>query len=67
MTHRADLVPYAKGDEDRHSVARATRSNCLAPEQVEAILSLHAQGMPTRAIVRDLGVNRGTVRRYVRS
>ena len=39
--HTADVDIHADGAEDLHSVARATRSNRLAPEQVDAIRDLH--------------------------
>lgn len=65
-SHTADLGLYAQDDGDPHSVARVTHRRRLAPEQVEAIRDLHGRGVPIRAIVEELGVNRATVRRYVR-
>jgi Helix-turn-helix domain of resolvase len=65
-SHTAEQDFRADGDEDLHSVARTTRSNRLAPEQVHAIRELHDRGVPIRAIVRQLDVNRATVRKYAR-
>ncbi len=66
-SHTDDLDVHVEGDEDLHSVARPTRSNCLAAEQVASIRELHVRGIPIRVIVRELGVNRATVRKYIRA
>ena len=55
-SHTADLDLRAEGDEDLHSVARSTRPNRLAPEQIAVIRELRARGTAIRVIVRELGV-----------
>jgi DNA invertase Pin-like site-specific DNA recombinase len=65
-SHTADQDIHAEGDEDLHSVARSTRSNRLSAEKVDAMRELYSQGLSIRAIVRALGVNRATVRKYTR-
>lgn len=40
-------------------------SNLLKMANIQSILSLHAQGRSQRAIARQLGVDRGTVRKYL--
>ena len=37
----------------------------VMPAEVESILALHAAGWPLKAIVRELGYSRNTVRRYI--
>src|ERR1700733_9938497 len=41
-------------------------SNLLTMAMIQSILSLHAQGWSQRRIARTLGVDRETVRRYIR-
>lgn len=41
-------------------------ANLLKMAKVQSILSLHAQGRSQREIARTLGVDRGTVRKYLR-
>ena len=65
-SHTVDLDIHVEGDEDLHSVARATRSNRLALEQIDAIRDMHSRGVSIRAIVREVGVNRATVRKYIK-
>jgi transposase len=41
-------------------------ANCLKVARVHAILTLHQRGWSNRRIARELGLDRGTVNRYVR-
>jgi DNA-binding NarL/FixJ family response regulator len=56
-----DDRPLTKAEKKR----QATRERRLA--RYNSVIDLHQKGMTIRAIARELGMGRGTVRRYIRT